>query len=360
MPDNAGNPWEYNFYDGSDLIENDYDFSEIKKEYEDLLDFFEKQKYKITGEVLTAVENGQTDSKYWKDRLENINELYSEMVAYFAVFATNVIPQAFSQGSNLSVQMLLGSQFLSDYGLNSSVLERFNIAEIIDSPPFDPKVIDALIADSVAFMKKASDNGALNVKRLFRATQQSIIDEIKINESITKGLLEKNTTKSSTSAILQELKQKLGEGKFLEINGRKYQPEKYAEMLARTRIREAQTQGVLMGCKGSGVDLIRVSDHSTLTEICKQFEGRIFSISGKSSKYPALVALTPFHPNCLHVITPYIDVAEILGYNPYDTTDEAMAQVSEERRERLISNIMEFKSGQKSIPRKSRQPELIK
>lgn len=104
--------------------------------------------------------------------------------------------------------------------------------------------------------------------------------------------------------ILEKLSKYIKEDKFLEIKGRKYNPKKYAEMVARTELRKAQTEGVLSTCKSYECDLVEVSSHGTKCEECSQYEGNVYSISGSDPVYESLDFYPPFHPNCEHSIRP--------------------------------------------------------
>lgn len=58
-------------------------------------------------------------------------------------------------------------------------------------------------------------------------------------------------------------------------------------------------------------DLVQMTSHATACPICWPLQGRVYSISGRSSVYPPLDAAfsgghANIHPNCMHVILPYI------------------------------------------------------
>ena len=100
---------------------------------------------------------------------------------------------------------------------------------------------------------------------------------------------------------------------FIEIVGkdgvkRMYNLGKYAKMVARTTLREAQTRATIDTCGVYENDLVEVSSHGTDCLICLSFEGQVYSISGDHPRYPKLEEWTPFHPNCVlpgtRLITP--------------------------------------------------------
>ncbi len=49
-------------------------------------------------------------------------------------------------------------------------------------------------------------------------------------------------------------------------------------------------------------DLIQVSSHNTVCDICQRFEGKIFSITGADKRFPMLTDVPPFCDNCRHSI----------------------------------------------------------
>jgi hypothetical protein len=103
---------------------------------------------------------------------------------------------------------------------------------------------------------------------------------------------------------------------FVEINGQTYKIREYtktvtdyAKIVQRTERRKAQTRSVLAQCREFDEDLVEVSIHDNPCEICAQYAGKVYSISGKHPKYPAVTVLPPFHPGCRHSINPTSDNA---------------------------------------------------
>lgn len=91
--------------------------------------------------------------------------------------------------------------------------------------------------------------------------------------------------------------------RFLEINGRNYQPGKYAELVVRTESRAAHSKATINRLVSNGWDIVQVTSHSTSCDVCSQFDGNKYSISGNDANYDILPEEPPFHPNCQHLIT---------------------------------------------------------
>jgi hypothetical protein len=115
--------------------------------------------------------------------------------------------------------------------------------------------------------------------------------------------------KQLSDVIKDILQRKIGLGQLVTVKGRNYTLNYYAEMVARTRIRECQTQATINACGEYGEDLVEWSKHDSPCKECQPFEGKIYSISGRHSKYPKLEKTPPIHPNCEHDITPTSEIA---------------------------------------------------
>lgn len=86
----------------------------------------------------------------------------------------------------------------------------------------------------------------------------------------------------------------------------------YANMVARSTTREAGNQARENQLIDNGYDLVEMSNHYPTCEVCAALQGRVYSISGKDPRFPALsVAFSSgyhnVHPNCRHVIVPWIE-----------------------------------------------------
>lgn len=110
--------------------------------------------------------------------------------------------------------------------------------------------------------------------------------------------LERRKTSSALSTKLGEE----GVKAFTDKAGRRWNLGVYSSMAVRTTQREAVSLGTVDRMTQVGLDLVTVSEHKGSCAICKPFEGRTFTLSGKIEGYERLEELPPFHPNCRHVI----------------------------------------------------------
>lgn len=109
------------------------------------------------------------------------------------------------------------------------------------------------------------------------------------------------TSQSVAAKIRAKLLDQIGGGNFININGRNYNLRSYAELVARTRMRESQTEATKELARQYDNDLVIFSKHDSPCDECAQYEGQVFSLSGDSETYDKLPpeAEPPVHPNCL-------------------------------------------------------------
>ena len=86
----------------------------------------------------------------------------------------------------------------------------------------------------------------------------------------------------------------------------------YASMVARSTTREAGNIAREKQLEENGYDLMKMSTHYPTCELCAPLQGRVYSISGNDARFPAISrayrnGYRNVHPNCRHVMTPYIE-----------------------------------------------------
>jgi hypothetical protein len=146
-------------------------------------------------------------------------------------------------------------------------------------------------------------------RTLVRRTQLTAARDKAITESVAKGIAEGKARREVSREIKAALIDELGDAPLV-INGRNYQPDKYAELVTRTMTAEAQTAGTVNRVIEAGHDLVMITAHGS-KDGCGFYEGKVFSISGTSKNYPALDHIPnggpPFHPNCRHGLAPFVE-----------------------------------------------------
>ena len=166
----------------------------------------------------------------------------------------------------------------------------------------------SLLSETLSTFAIGFNSGEKTLLRLASLTQQVNLSEKAVEKAITEGFIEKGSIYGSKKRLQKELLKKSLDGKYITVvnkNGKEtqWQIKTYSELVAKTKLHEASTQGVIDSAMAVGGDLVQVSSHNTNTAYDAQFEGKIFSLSGSSKQFPVATDLPPFHPNCWHTIS---------------------------------------------------------
>jgi hypothetical protein len=177
-------------------------------------------------------------------------------------------------------------------------VEKLTVETLKSDPNLKPhlQVVNNLLSDAYADFGNTMTGfvkGAENI--LNEATKKQLRGQIAF------GRLEGEGIPKIKSDLAKTIKAD-GFTVLLDKGGRKWSVGRYAEMLARTHIISANNEAIISRAKEIGVDIVEVSNHQTTTPLCEQFEGKIYSLSGKSANYPQLPEEPPFHPNCKHFL----------------------------------------------------------
>jgi hypothetical protein len=212
-------------------------------------------------------------------------------------FVTAQIPAAYDQSVRDEIAKLKASEF-TPRTIHYNAFSRSNVYV---------QGLASILNDTLSAFDQGYLSGEATFNRLMRATQQVNLAEKQINQAIQEGYLESGSPQGTAKNLREALLEKLKDGKFVTIvdkNGdtRQYTVDAYAEMVTRTKLIEATTMGVTTAVRAAGGDLVQVSAHNTNCEICMEFEGKIYSLSGDDPDFPPATELPGFHPNCRHTI----------------------------------------------------------
>jgi hypothetical protein len=267
---------------------------------------------KIITTVATTTEHTTT---FWVKLQRDIRKHYAEARRAFEGWAEREIVQWYDRTVRVVLKKVNRSTAFSDR--KHIPFNRFIRSNIHGQGK------KAVIQSALNAYTAGLNTGEKEIIRLTALTQQINVGQHEIDKRIADGELPDGTTFDVNKQIRNEILKKAEDGKYIAVidkNGvkRMYNIKGYTEMVARTELREAATAGVVNTAAELGSDLIQVSSHNTLTPICQQFEGKIFSLSGDDPDFPQATLLAPFHPNCLHSITiVFREVLERRGIQPY-------------------------------------------
>jgi len=246
---------------------------------------------------------------YWNKVRRKLTALYREMNKVFSVWSKDQIPIVYRRSMRLIDARIKSLKSIAEIG-------KKGFLEVLNTRASSQIVQNLYRSASEAFLD-ASIMGRKNMFTLSRLTQQTLINESLIDITVAQGMELGNLRTAAnalTGQLWGELYSKAKEKQFVQAGKMRYQPKTYAELVARTKFIEAHSQAALVTAANYETDLVQISTHNTNCNECIDFEGKIFSVSGKSKMFPPLYTIPPYHPRCLHLMFPtFISMMEVQG-----------------------------------------------
>lgn len=249
--------------------------------------------------------NNKSDKKKIINKLKNLRKRADSSIL-------SLTKEAARWAKTAGSQSYLGGQDLADVFIKRQsrvVNKEGSLITVVDLKPRD-KVFIKNILDNITddLLREVNMINSSWKKRLDNIIRKGIRDTRSIKIVKKAGIKGGTTTGNEIGTkIYKALKDK---GlKLIDSRGSYWEPERYVRMYSRTRTREIQTQGIENRMGDYGLDLVKISEHLDVDgqDICNDYEGNIYSLSGSHPRYPALTVRTPFHPNCCHVETPWLE-----------------------------------------------------
>lgn len=216
--------------------------------------------------------------------------------------------------NRLAVRMYLAGIISADDDLIGQGL--MSGAEVISTETAVPYTDGTTLTGSLGIVHAGAVNALASAylgvvsDALFQITRRSddIYKKI-VAEATSSALLGAKTRQEATQDAINKF-MKNGVGGFRDKRGRWWSLGAYTQMATRTLITQALNEGKVNRYTEMDNDLVIVSSHQRSCELCRPWQRKILSLSGKSQQYPAFDQAKGsglFHPNCGHTFTAYIE-----------------------------------------------------
>jgi hypothetical protein len=136
--------------------------------------------------------------------------------------------------------------------------------------------------------------------------------QLQIRDSSLRALAQafaEGKTRAQASKLLLADLRKRGITCFIDKSGRPWSMDRYAEMNARTIARRTQAAATRLRTQEAGYDLVTIIDHQRECPLCRPWEGKTLSLTGKTPGYPRMSTAEAQgygHPNCCHAEAPVV------------------------------------------------------
>lgn len=250
--------------------------------------------------VKEAISHPSRDRLYWLSYQAQIESEYNRLARAYKKWAETELTEAAAL-----FEKDMQAKLLSTYG---------GALRVLSASMAGQDLIAMTVSDAVTTFTAGLSQGKENVFRVMRMTQQKVTEEFLIDKSLANAIEQGNLkyflhNLMEASPAYKRLMEGLEDGALIQAGSKRFAPDYYAELVARTKFHEVQSATALATANAIGTDLVKVSSHNTLTEECKEHEGKVYSISGKDTRFPPLTERPPFHPNCLHTLHPTFETA---------------------------------------------------
>ncbi len=264
---------------------------------------------RIQQTLFEALKYNRTSTIYWNRVRRKLTTLYREMNLVFSVWSKNQIPVVYRKTISLMDARIKSMKSVVDIG-------RRGVLEVLNTRA-SSQIVQNLYRSASEVFLDASVMGRKNMFTLTRLTQQTLLDESLIDITVAQGMEMGDLRKAANAMTGQfwgELYDKVDGKQFVQAGKMRYNPSKYAELVARTKFIEAHSQAALVTAANYETDLVQISTHNTDCAQCIDFEGKIFSVSGKDKRFPPLYTIPPYHPRCLHLMfATFVSMMEVQG-----------------------------------------------
>lgn len=241
--------------------------------------------------ILQTVEPRGSVYQYRKELLTQINKELALLNGKATPLMESLIKQAYIQGI-ITVNRKLGKKMNSKE--EAVILKELSKAH--------RKTINVFIRNKLGDLSDTQFFIGRQIKdTIQKATEDAIGLKLTTNETLKE--CKKNILKNFAENGINAIKTK---------NNRTIRLDAYADLVARSTVREVTNTATIKQVEELGYDLVKISSHSGACPICQQYQGRVYSISGKDKRFPRLdVAFSSgyanIHPRCRHVLEPFIE-----------------------------------------------------
>ncbi|WP_419884838.1 phage minor capsid protein [Paenibacillus sp. B-A-8] len=206
-----------------------------------------------------------------------------------AAWVDRYIPLAATDGVALAIVQLGAAETLEE----ARKIVKFN--------RINREFVASAVADTQAELLAVTNNVSRRVKQVIR---QVTADSMRAN--LTRGI---NGNGTLNADILQRMKKTLGSAidtGIVDAASRRWRPEKYVEMLTRTKMAATQRESTINEAVGRGAYYGVISKHNAVDK-CRGYEGMIVKLTPDAPGNYRYIGDLPrgsiFHPNCRHSVT---------------------------------------------------------
>jgi hypothetical protein len=259
---------------------------------------YEQVEYELLRKIARRLARGATEPGWAEAKMQEIVALRAELAAIIAWLQRN--------GASALDDAAIQAYIQGDTEARLDLRRVYASAARLQADRRTTLVAARAYADA---NKQTFLDSHLSVYRGTEDVYRSII--AKAAQLTTTGTI---TTQEAMRRALYEFTDR-GITRFVDRRGRSWGMQEYADMAVRTAVTRAYIQGSVDQYQQNGHNLVIVSNSPEECSLCRPWEGKILSLSGRqynyisNSYYPSIQEATAaglFHPGCTHRVNAYI------------------------------------------------------
>ncbi|GER68629.1 hypothetical protein BpJC4_31000 [Weizmannia acidilactici] len=282
---------------------------------------------------------------------ENIHTWQAQQLGLLgALIQANIITIAKNSGKAIDEisKALKEAGYLAAGEFENDLQEAVRQGKLVEPPGAleNSKSLENILS---AFQAQAKQTFNMVNTTMLQQSQQAYINIL--STTVGKTLTGAQTPFQTMSDAAKQWAEK-GIPALVDKAGRQWSTEAYMNMVVRTLVGNVANEMQLGRAQEYGVDLVEVSSHMGSRPSHEPFQGHIFSISGKSNKFPPLSKTGYGTPggllgiNCRHEIFPYIDGVSKKTYHLVDHEKNKQAYIESQKQRALERRIRAAKREQ--------------
>lgn len=286
--------------------------------------------------LLDELENGESFERWQTQKLSEMGTLTQRNIITIAKY------------SGLAIDTV--SQMLAEAGYEAVSDNEIELMEAVAQGLLiqQPKVKEspALEAVLITFQRQAQEVFNLVNTTMLDQSQQVYLNIL--NETTGKVLAGVKTPRQALAETAMRWAEH-GVPALVDKAGRQWSTEGYVSMITRSMSNNVANEMQLTRMEEYDVDLIEVSSHLGARPKCARYQGKIFSKSGRSRKYPALSSTSSGEPdglkgiNCRHLFYPFIEGFSRKVYEPYPLRENKRVYEESQQQRHLEREIRKAK-----------------
>lgn len=266
------------------------------KDKEKLIKAIDKAYRQMFDHLILQLQFNPDEPKVIREReiMRQMNYWIKEMDKQTAKSLEKLIKKTFKEGQAYHLLSVKEAKSWKD-ALNSTSFNAIQRAKV-----------QALFEDTYEDILLATQNTQDSVKAIVRDQVRKVAQYHSMKNTNYKDQ-QKDLLKELSKEGLSERVSKEGFVGIEDARGRKWDLKTYSNMVIKTKVNDAFTQGIMHESEETGFDLAVISHHGA-KDACRKWEGMVISLHGKTKGYitykQARATNEIWHPNCEHTLHP--------------------------------------------------------